>query len=118
MKSAWELDSVVVMLSSAETPLARVFEVWIRDGRDGLQFHSGSFRHLTDLESATQGQRRSTGEGIAGAVLATGIPVVTRNCIAIEADRTELLELHGLSTAVGMPIYVGSTLVSVVVMLL
>ena len=117
MRSAWELDSVVVMLSSASTPLARAIEIWMKTGDEQHRFHSGHFGDCREIAPASH-EVIGGGQGLVQQVAAAGLPIVFPNCQAIEPERAAAFAKHSLTTTVGMPIFVGSVPVATVLMYL
>ena len=119
MRTALELDSVVVLLSSARTPLARAIEVWGRDAeQDELRICQADYGSLSELADASRSLRCASGEGLAGRAWQSGAPEATESAEEFESARAHLLVQHGLTTAVSVPAYVGSEMTSVVVMYL
>lgn len=114
MRSPWDLDSVVVMLSSRFTPLARVFEIWMRDESGDFTLHSGSFGPFDALRAATTSLRLPDSSGLLGRAASTGRPFVETDAPSVEVQRRDLLSQAELATAVCMPIHIGAHLVAVV----
>jgi len=131
MKAVHELDSVVVVLSSAETPIARAFEIWTPDSfeevtaADGviskiptsLRWDRGAYAGCGDLARLSATLIQEKGEGIAGQVLQSGLPWVTNDCTQVEAERSDFLRSAEMTSGMGIPIYVGENLTAVVVIL-
>jgi hypothetical protein len=114
MRSPWDLDSVVVMLSSRFTPLARVFEIWIRDEHGDFTLHSGAYGPFDALREATSNLRLCRNSGLAGRAAVIGRPYVEEAVASVEIERRDLLSQADLATAICMPIHVGSQLVAVI----
>jgi hypothetical protein len=135
MRAPWDLDSVVLLLSSAQTPIARAIETWIINEDETLSFHSGAYgrvaadgvavdgvavdgvaaaggaSHRDELERVSRTAIFRSGEGVAGTVLQDQLPRVFSDPHSLEPDRA--CYLQGLDTAVGLPIFIGSTLVAI-----
>lgn len=118
MNSPWELDSVALLLSSEQSPLARRIEVWRRDEQgDQLVLHSrdsimdsGKPKHAAGEgpESAAE-SRLAIGEGVAGRVWEQAAPLVFHDLSSVGVTTA-------YHSAVAFPIFVGETVVSVVAM--
>jgi hypothetical protein len=116
MRSPWELDSVVLLLSSRQSPFARGMEIWMCGDDDRLTFHSGTYGDHESIVAASEGLELDPGGGVAGRIAESGRPMLFVDGVALEPDRTAYLAGAGLRSAVGLPIYVGATLVAVTIL--
>jgi len=129
MRSGHELDSVVILLSSEITPMAKVFEIWLPEEFEEIEKEDGfKLRVPTSLklDHGAQGEHESLKEksqvllhrkdGIAGMVLETGLPQVVSN-LEIETQRSEELAAADCTSGLGIPIFAGEELVAVFVMM-
>jgi len=113
MKSEHNLHSVLLLLSSAQVPIARSFEVWdVDDDQRALKLNSSSEQPecVSELECAA-------GEGIVGMACEQGIPVVSNDVTAIDAKRTDGFRKIGITRAIALPVYIGQQIRSVLLML-
>jgi len=133
MRAAHELNAVLLFLSSSKTPLASVFEIWTQlpstppsdeaEGTDTpappakLQIEQSSYGPYIELAPACRQLECEEGQGIAGRVFSTGLPWITNDLPSMEPDRANMLRDNDLNTGVGIPVYVGDSLESVVVMI-
>ena len=118
MTSEFELNSVILLLSSKTTPIAQVFEIWDVDEEQQCLRN----RHTTDSRYAETMEKTDEmvylrGEGIVGKVWDEGVPLASDNVASIETKRRNSFLASGLSTSIAWPIYVGETIKSVFVML-
>lgn len=111
-----DLNSVVLLLSSSNTPMARVFEIWEFGGDEATLRRAECAGEEATLAEATE-MTYSRGEGIVGKVWETGKPFVTDDLTSIERKRIASIAADGLSSAIAIPIYVGSRLSSAFVMM-
>lgn len=114
MKSAWELDSVVVLLSSLHTPLARGVEIWMRTESGTFRFHSGHFSECRDVVTSPEAAEQSLVQQVALAAK----PIVFPHVSDTEPSRSHMFNVNHLDAAVGMPIFVGSVMIAVVTLYL
>ena len=94
---------VMVFLSALSTPIAGRFEIWVPDGHGGLVYESGLSEAERDVSAAGRPIRIAAGEGLLGAVLASGLPVASADCAADASwlvDPGEPAEAHA---ALAMP---------------
>lgn len=132
MRAAHEIDSTVLFLSSSKTPLAGVFEVWSplpcdatpeADAEESpapatkLRIEQASYGPYIDMAPACRQLECEAGQGIAGHVFSTGLPWITNDLPNVEAQRGDLLGENELSVGMGIPVYIGETLDSVIVMI-
>lgn len=117
MKSEHDLDSVLLLLSSVNTPLARVFEIWDVDSAAQC-LH---LRRSAGLGAATIAENAAftyaAGEGIVGKVWSTGVPLLTDDVVEADSRRAASAKADGITSAIAIPIYVGEFLKSVLVIL-
>lgn len=113
MKSEHNLHSVLLMLSSAQVPIARSFEVWnVDDTQTTLTLSSSS----DDAESVPE-LEYAMGEGLVGMACELGIPVVSNELDTIDPKRTDGFRNIGISRAIALPVYIGQQIRSVLLML-
>ena len=93
-----------------------VSEVWVpKDGR--LVWSSGNYGALTDFAAASGTQSFGKGEGLPGKAWAEARPVVLKGFDGSYFQRTDAAKAAGLTAAVAIPIFAGSELKAVVVVL-
>jgi hypothetical protein len=99
-----EVAHVVVLLSTAATPIARAFEVWLpEDGglrRSSSHYSSG----LEAFAEASADARFQPGEGLPGRAFAARLPVVFDRLRAPEFLRDGAARAAGLSSGVAIPV--------------
>ena len=95
---------ITTLLSSAETPIARRFEVWL-PVNDGLNFHSGSCDKNATHALDRQATWLRAGEGFIGRTLQTGIPSFAANFLAEPKSLRLSAQLAGLNEAIALPIF-------------
>ncbi|MCA9262041.1 MAG: GAF domain-containing protein, partial [Planctomycetales bacterium] len=117
MRTALELDSVVMALSSTRAPIARVFEIWARDSDDdSLRICQADYGGYIDLQPSSARLRYRVGEGFAGKAWESGRPQVTLQWEALEEARGDGPARYGLTSAVAIPVFVHTEPAAVVVM--
>ncbi|MAT71745.1 MAG: hypothetical protein CMJ58_19735 [Planctomycetaceae bacterium] len=115
MRSSLDLDSVVLMLSSARAPLAHAFEIWAREQEsDSLRICQADYGQFVNLQPGAAKLRYQVGEGLAGGVWDHGVPEVTEELPVVESARGEALAEIGLTTALAWPVYVSTELAAVI----
>ena len=113
MQSPPDLDAVLLLLNSAESPLARVIEVWSRDPESGkLKIVSAEYGSLVDLAPVSRRLTLGESEGIAGHVFRNESPWLTNDLLGVEFPRGEAFKNDGLTTGVGIPVFIGSKLIA------
>ncbi|MGC4093890.1 MAG: hypothetical protein QM756_39490 [Polyangiaceae bacterium] len=90
-------------------------EVWVPDG-DLLRHHSGAYGHHTEFARVSAQKTFRFGEGLPGSVWASGKPEVWKE-LSSHFVRSEVANAAGLDAALGMPLYRGSEVSAVVVLL-
>lgn len=118
MTGRHDLTAVILLLSSPRSPLARAFEIWDIHGDEHVMRLSACASPeptATSVEGRAMTYSRS--EGFVGKIWESGIPLVSQAFGSIDAKRAASARADDLSTAIGLPIYVGSRLQSVFVML-
>lgn len=114
MKSAWELGSVVLMLSAGASPLFRALEVWASPtASEDLQIVSADYGDDADLAAASRELMLMPGAGLAGRVVAAEAPLVTHDPELSEPMRGVLLGERKFRGGVGWPVFAGETLIAV-----
>ena len=115
MTTEHELNSVVLLLSSKSTPIAKAFEIWeINDGQATLRKVASSGCDASAIEG--EAMTYSKGEGLVGRIWESGVPLVSDELTSLELKRIASLTADGLSSAIGIPIYVGDSIKSVFLM--
>lgn len=118
MKTTRELDSVLLMLSTTQTPIAQVMEVWALDPEtEKLQVVSADYGPHVDLAAMSRKVRIAPGEGLAGRVYANQQPWVTGDFAAIESARNLPSNGDRFEWALGIPVFVGEQLTAVVTLI-
>lgn len=132
MRTAHELDSILLILSSSKTPLARAFEIWVptsveqatesdpdnpSPAQTSLRIQQASYGPYIDLAPACRKLERDQCVGLAGKVYSGGLPWITDDLASIEPDRADLLQQNEMNVGIGIPVYVGESLEAVVVMI-
>lgn len=105
------ITHVLLLLSAQKTPLARAFEVWVRDAEGDLVIREAAYADGLDAF----GQRRRAmsvkpGEGPPGQALSSGRPVI------LDVKRDGPSE-EGFEVGVAIPIHNGSRVTAVVMLL-
>lgn len=104
---------VVLLLSSKEHPLAKVIEIWKPVG-DRLELSQrASANGLPEMPATCS---VGLGEGLAGRVGQSCLPIVTEDIVLTDGFRAEALDRLGLSTGSGLPVMVDGQLTAVVVL--
>jgi len=99
-----DVAHVIVLLSTASTPIARAFEVWTPNG-DVLNLHSSHYsRGLEEFAQASAAQAFKLGEGLPGRARESGLPVVFDQLKAPDFLRNEAATRAGLHSGVGIPV--------------
>ncbi|MEM6798966.1 MAG: GAF domain-containing protein [Planctomycetota bacterium] len=115
MKSAMDLEAVLLLLSAAKSPIARVAEVWAADPEtDELKIISADFGSHIDLAPLSQRLRLAVGEGLAGRVFQDEAPWLTRDLLGVEFPRGEQFAAYGFDWGLGLPVFVGDRLIAAV----
>ncbi|WP_375455124.1 GAF domain-containing protein [uncultured Methylobacterium sp.] len=94
---------VMVFLSALSTPIAGRFEIWVPDGHGGLAYESGLSEAERDVPSAGRPARIAAGEGLLGAVLASGLPGASADCAADAAWLVDAAERAERRPAIAVP---------------
>ncbi len=108
---------VLLLLTSAATPMARVMEIW-QPGRDGtLRLTAGYYGRLSAFEAVSRATTFEPGVGLPGRVFADRMPVVFER-LTREAGfvRCEAAARAGLEAAIGFPVLEGDAARAVVVL--
>jgi len=83
-----EIDFVVSLLSSPDTPIARRFEIWLPDkAHKSLFFYSGKCELDQNLSKKYEGKKVLRGDGLKGRVWLTGCPAISSDIVADELVR-------------------------------
>ena len=100
--------------------IARTFvevaEVWVPE-RDRLVLASGVYGPHEAFAAATRQESFAKGEGLPGRAWADACPVVLKSFDGSYFKRTDAAKAVGLTAAVAIPVFAGSTLKAVVVVL-
>lgn len=118
MTTEFELHSVVVFLSSLRSPIAKVFEIWhVDESGETMRRSSSGGLSSPELEEVSNALGLRHNEGLVGTVWETGVPLVTDEIAELDTGRADQLEALELSSAIAVPVWVGSRVKSVFVML-
>lgn len=118
MRSAREIEAVLLLLSSSRTPLARVMEVWAPDRESNqLKVISADYGPYVDLAPTSRRRRLSAGEGIAGRVFEDRSPWLTTDLLGVEFPIGNALSEYRFEWGLGLPVFVGGELFAVVTLL-
>lgn len=119
-----DLRAVVLLLSSAQTPIARVHEVWVQDPEDGdrITRSQGVYGGSAELAEATQGMSfsKSAGDGLPSKVWASGQPMLLDGLDEMAdagLQRIDAVREAGLRFALAMPVMVIDEVRSVVMLM-
>jgi len=95
----------------------RATEIWVptEDGRT-LELGSGLYGPLSDFETVSRATRFDFDEGLPGKAWAAGHPIVLKNLTDSYFKRGEAAKVAGLTCAVALPIFAGSSLKAVIVL--
>ena len=114
----FELNSVILLLSSKTAPIARVFEIWdVDEAEYVLRLRVDAHANCESNDKDTKVTTYAPGEGIVGKVWESGVPLVSDDLPTTKDKRITFFSATGLTTAIAMPLYVGESLKSVFVML-
>lgn len=118
MKTALEIDAVLLLLSASSSPLARVMEVWAPDPETGdLKVVSADYGPYVDLAPMSRRRRVKPGECLAGRVFADRAPWMTTDLLGVEFPCGARLGEYGFGWGVGLPVIVAGELFAVVTLL-
>lgn len=111
------LQQVVLLLTSAQTPITRVMEVWKPDPQGVLALDAGYYGPLDDFAAISRATRFERGVGLPGRVFAERAPVVFER-LTREAGfiRYDAAARAGLDAALGFPVFRGNAVEAVVVL--
>lgn len=104
-----------VLEAPADT-FVQVSEVWVPEG-DRLVLSSGSYGALEAFAEASRKESFAKGEGLPGRAWADGKPIVLKAFDGSYFKRTEAAREAGLTAAVAIPVFAGTTLKAVLVTL-
>lgn len=111
-----DIDSVITLLSSNQTPIAKRFEVWRPDeNKNCLLFKAGIEHGSPNLEDANSLRSIRKGEGTIGGAWQTGIPGISRDIESELAMRDQKEAASDFDLLLAIPIFNMNTLNSVVV---
>lgn len=113
-----KIEHVVVLLSSASTPLARAFEVWVPSHSDTLKLDQSFYTE--GLEAFADHSKNTTakvGKGLAGRAFRSELPHVQSGLSSPPFVRYQAAERAGLSMAIAIPVSNGTSVVAVVLLL-
>lgn len=118
MKSAREIDSVLLMISTIQNPIAEVMEVWAMDPEtQKLKVVSADYGPHVDLASMSRKLRLSPGEGIAGKVFAEQVPFITSDVPTLDHQRRLPDDADRFDWGLGLPMFVGEQLTGIVTLI-
>lgn len=104
------------VLDSPSRTFIEVAEVWLPEG-DRLVLGSGSYGGLDDFAAASGEESFAKGEGLPGRAWEDARPVVLKGLEGSYFKRAEAARAAGLNSAVAVPIFAGTTLKAVLVVL-
>ena len=107
------MDSVIDTVTDT---FIQVAEIWVPEG-DRLVMAGGDYNGLAAFEEASRQTSFGHGEGLPGKAWAEGRPVVLKAFDGSYFKRTEAAKEAGLTAAVAVPVFDGSTLKAVLVVL-
>ncbi|TWT89772.1 hypothetical protein Mal64_01510 [Pseudobythopirellula maris] len=122
MRGTLDIDSVVLMLSAAKTPIAHCFEIWApAEGSSPTgtvwRLASGVYGPFVDLGPPSATMRLAPGQGLVGRAAQTGAPLVSTRLPDFEPGRGDQLGEYGLNTGVALPFYQGERIAAIVTMI-
>lgn len=91
-------------------------EVWVPDGEHRLRHHSGAYGDHTEFARVSARKHFRKGEGLPGHVWRVERPVVWKELGSLFV-RAELARDAGIEAAIGVPVFCGSVLTAVLVLL-
>ncbi len=106
----------VIAPEVATRAFVEVTEVWVPDG-DRLVWSSGNYGSLDAFAAVSAKQSFSRGEGLPGRAWDEARPVVLKQFDGSYFQRAEAARAAGLTCAVAVPIFAGSALKAVIVVL-
>lgn len=110
-----ELDAVLLLLNTRETPIARAMEVWSREPTTGrLKIVSADYGQQAPLAATSRQMTLRLGEGLAGHIYRDLVPWSTNDLQGVEFSRAEEFSTAGVSSALGFPVFIGHDLVACV----
>lgn len=110
-----ELDAVLLLLNTRDTPIARAMEVWSRDPATGrLKIISADYGPHKTLASTSRQMTLRLGEGMAGHIYRDLVPWATHDLEGVEFSRAEGFGEAGIASGLGFPVFVGHDLVACV----
>lgn len=117
LTTSHELNSVVLLLSSRATPIARLFEVWDWDVEAGVARRGNAATSCCHAAmKVAEPMTFASGEGVVGRVIETGVPFASDDLQQISGKRFASLGNDQISSVVAIPVFVGDLLKSVVVL--
>ena len=120
MASEYELSSVVLMLSSELTPIARAFEAWAVDTSDEqgcMRLESYMYpRSAAPFRETSKDAYFCPGEGLVGKAWASCTPIAVERLEDVESERVVSAKYCGLESAIALPICAGRNIRGVFVM--
>lgn len=115
MKTAMDLEAVLVLLSASQSPLAKVVEVWAKEPQEkSLKIVSADYGPYVDLAPESRRRRLQLGDGVAGLVYRDLCPKLTTDLQGTEFPRGESFQEYGMQWGLGIPVFVGDQLVAAV----
>lgn len=112
------LQSVVVLISRRETPLARVFEVWQPNAAgNGLQLAAAAHEQAEAVSQVSRNLLILPGQGLVGRAFTERAPIVLDRLSERDGVRADAVRRSELSVGLGIPIIENGAVRAVVVML-
>ena len=120
MVSEYELTSVILMLSSDMSPIARAYEAWAIDGEGEEQcMRLESYLYPSNaapLREISQNSYFCPGEGLVGKAWANATPICVEHLEEVETQRVVGAKYCGLEGAIALPVCAGRNVRGVFVM--
>jgi len=117
MKTAHDLDSVLLLLSATRSPLAQAFEIWRPTGNDdgeGLVLESCAYGPYIELRCVSKKMTLVSDDDIAARARSAGEPLVGNTSESLDPRRCELASEYGFEAVAAIPVFAGVELTSVV----
>lgn len=106
----------MTQIEAEKTTFTRIAEVWIPEG-DRLVHGGGAYAGAEGLRDVSGGMSFAKGEGLPGKAWAEARPVVLKEFDGSYFKRAEAAKEAGLTCAVAVPVFAGTTLKAVLVIL-
>jgi len=112
------IKQVLLLLSAQATPLARAFEVWVRNPDDRLELVQSAYTEgLEGFAEASRSLTLARDEGLPGRAYSTALPIVFDTLFTDAFPRRDAAVQAGLEVGLAFPVHNGKRVVAVVVLL-